>query len=240
MDVKVLTRHGRDLPRVHGLRLVGNAISRKATTRFKILLSRDRRRIWLESRCAGIVDIDGADAAIISPVARELTRSTAKMIADGSGLTYLDPQGFIRNWGIDGEIYVERRRGLLRIVDVVKMDEEEGWALTGSRDPDVAARTALRSGVRYVIATRGPRIRLYSGEGIYEIMTDTTEGVGLGDMLAAGFVHGILDGDPLWGLAVGASTATVRAREHGVSGIPSGRAVLETADSLVDGIRRKT
>jgi sugar/nucleoside kinase (ribokinase family) len=249
----ILTRFGRDYPRKmlsllrdRGIELHGNPLSRKPTTCFLLKVNRGDFTPYLKARCADITNdwAPDPDAAILNPVAREVSVALARECRRNSEVVYTDPQGFLRRWDRDGTIRLAQSRtyiNVLRLVDAAKMDTEEIMVSTRSSSLDHAIRKVFKIGVRYLLLTRGPITRLYTNSHIYEYkgrILRFADAVGLGDLLGGGFVAGLLEGDPVWGLALGVAAATAKPSEVGIKKVPDWRLVEKNANEIYQRIRR--
>ncbi|MDG6939922.1 MAG: hypothetical protein JRN39_05940 [Nitrososphaerota archaeon] len=202
-EVDVLTRFGRDFGdgralwlTAKGLSFVGHPLSDRPSTRFRIEVSRRGRRLSLLSLCSpitGPLPSGRYDVVAIAPVAQEVEAGYVPALASLGGFVYLDPQGFLRR--ARGErVVLEGNPSLLanlKGVDAVKVDTEEGRALTGEVEPRAVAGALMGHGVREVIVTRGRnRMELHSATSRHALdmpTLDEADAVGAGDMLGAGY-----------------------------------------------------
>ena len=183
------------------------------------------------------------DATIVSPVAGEVDLKLLSDLRRRFKMIYLDPQGFIRKFHLDGRCFLEHLdNGLLKYVDIVKMNKEEADVITGSRNPLHALKRIVERGVKTVIYTGGSDgILLRCGEGIFKILVlrkveilDTT---GAGDIFAGAYtVTYVQSGDPVWSGCVAVAAASVGMDKVGLSKIPDFKIVTEVAEET----RRKT
>jgi sugar/nucleoside kinase (ribokinase family) len=206
-DVTPLTKVGIDFPDEQAVWLARNGITLKAsdrssskpTTRFKISNASGNRTLALTSRCedlsASQVPPDTRfSAALMSPLAGELSSSLLTEISARSDFTFLDPQGFVRSFDHDGRVTMAplKDKSILTKVDAMKMDRVEAEMLTGKSDPSQALETLASIGVRKAIVTQGADpCHVLDGSRIYQVQVpkvpviDTT---GAGDILSGATV----------------------------------------------------
>jgi sugar/nucleoside kinase (ribokinase family) len=202
MDVSALTKIGNDFPDDQAVWLARNGITLRATdrsatkktTRFMIKVKGTERTISLLSRCEDISRSQlpnlQFNAALVSPIAGEVSPALLADVAARSDFTFLDPQGFVRTFGPSGEVTVSRLRdeGILKKVDAIKMDRDEAVAVTGASTPREALEKLASIGLRKGVVTQGAETCfVLEGNRIFEIpvprvqIIDTT---GAGDILA--------------------------------------------------------
>jgi sugar/nucleoside kinase (ribokinase family) len=206
-DVTPLTKVGEDFPDEQAVWLGRNGLVLRAgdrsltrpTTRFKISNASGERDLSLVSRCEDIsvsqVPPDTRfNAALVSPVAGEVSKELFTEISSRSDFTFLDPQGFVRSFDGSGRATTGRflDRGLLAKADAVKMDLGEAEALTGKASPREALQELAGIGLRKGIVTRGGESAfVLDGTRIYEVqvpkspVVDTT---GAGDVMSGATV----------------------------------------------------
>jgi sugar/nucleoside kinase (ribokinase family) len=219
----------------------------KPTTRFRLELDREgSRRLFLQARCSdiGVEQLGMGDGAIVSPVAGEVSGELLREVGQAYRYTYLDPQGFVRRIKSGGLVEVQKVDiTTLSGLDIVKVDSDEAWCLTCSRDPLATLRAIHRQGVGIVIYTQGSEGAVVGLEGrVFQVPAPSVEvkdTTGLGDILAGGFMATYLgEGDPLWASAVGVTAASLAAQGAGLDKIPSHNEVLEVAEDVFDRIQR--
>jgi sugar/nucleoside kinase (ribokinase family) len=202
-EVTALTKVGNDFPDEQAVWLARNGIMLRATdrsvskptTRFRIVSSPCSRSLALVSRCE---DISASqippgirfDASLISPVAGEVSSSVLTEISARSDFTFLDPQGFVRRFAIDGTVSPGplKDKGIISKVDALKMDRAEAEALTGKSVPREALQKIASVGVRKAIVTQGgDSCFVLDGTRIYEIFvprSQVVDSTGAGDILS--------------------------------------------------------
>lgn len=203
LDVTALTKVGNDFPDEQAVWLARNGIMLKAadrsiskpTTRFRINNSAGKRSLSLVSRCEDIsVSQMPAgmrfDASLISPVAGEISSSLLTEVSARSDFTFLDPQGFVRNFAPDGTVSIGplKDKGIISKVDALKMDRAEAEALTGRSDPREALQKIASVGLKKAIVTQGgDSCFVLDGARIYEIsvpQAQLVDSTGAGDILS--------------------------------------------------------
>ena len=206
-DVTPLTKIGNDFPDEQAVWLARNGITLKSrdrsltrpTTRFKISNASGSRNLVLGSRCE---DLEVAqmpaetrfNAALISPLAGEISPSLLTEISARSDFTFLDPQGFVRSFDKEGNVTLAalRDRSILTKVNAIKMDRAEAEVITGKSDPRLALEAVASMGLRKAIVTQGGEAcHILDGTRIYQVpvpkvpVVDTT---GAGDILSGATV----------------------------------------------------
>ena len=206
-SVSPLTRVGNDFPDEQAIWLARNGVvlrasdrsATKPTTRFKIANSSESRSLTLISRCedlsAGqIVPDTRFSAALVSPLAGEVSSALLTEISSRADFTFLDPQGFVRSFDKDGKVSAKPLpdKSILSKVDAIKMDKVEAEMLTGRGDPREALEKVSTIGVKKAIVTQGgDSCFVLDGARIYEVavprvsVLDTT---GAGDILSGATV----------------------------------------------------
>lgn len=229
IEVSLVTKFGPDLRDERllwiirsGLRFEGNPLSNFPTTKFRITIRKGGRDLILLDRCEDIKDeIPKADLLLINPVAGEVEPQKRGKAT----FTYIDPQGFLRKFR-DGKVELRPNRELLATPpDAIKVDLEELQALTGTRKPSEGIMELHRRGVKEVILNMGARgTALSLGGKTYFIparRVEVFDGVGMGDLLGAGYSYGRMVGGPLYGLALGYAAATLYADRRALEKIPT-------------------
>ena len=201
-SITPLTKVGNDFPDEQSIWLARNGIvlrasdrsTTKPTTRFRIADSAEGRTLYLSTRCedlsASQIPPDTKyNAALVSPIAGEVSPSLLTEISSKSDFTFLDPQGFIRTFDRDGRVSCSpiRDGSILSKVDAVKMDRTEAEMMTGKSDPREALAKVAALGPRKGILTQGGEATyVLDGAKIYRVevpkvsVLDTT---GAGDVM---------------------------------------------------------
>ena len=206
-DVTPLTKVGNDFPDEQALWLARNGVAisptdrslSKPTTRFAITNSRGERTLKLVSRCEDLASSQipqgvRFNAALVSPIAGEVSVPLLEEVTARSDFTFLDPQGFVRKFDDEGrmEIGALTDRRILSTVDAVKMDRAEAEALTGRREPKAALQSIASLGVRKAIVTQGSEASfVLDGARIYEVdvpSVKVVDSTGAGDILGGAIV----------------------------------------------------
>ena len=206
-QVTPLTMVGGDFPDEQALWLARNGVpltpsersATKPTTRFTISSVDGERSLTLVSRCEDlssslIVPESRFNAALVSPIAGEVSVPLLEELTSRSDFTFLDPQGFVRRFGPDGRMSVSglMDKRILSMVDALKMDRAEAEALTGRVDPKAALERIASFGVRKAIVTAGGEASyVLDGSKIYEVSVPTVrvvDSTGAGDILGGATV----------------------------------------------------
>lgn len=255
-DISLLTKYGKDLPEEYLLWLIQNKIKipddscslEYPTTRFKIIQNQKSRKLQLMAKCEDIEKVRNdlyGDASIVSPVAGELDNTFLIKLKEFFETIYLDPQGFIRRFKSDGSCFFEKiDQEILKNIDIIKMDEEEAYYITGHKDPIKALQQTFDNGVKISIFTRGSKgILLLCSKGLYEIpiikkikMLDLT---GIGDIFAGAFTFTyIQDNDPVWAAAMATTASSIGINNIGISKIPKLDMIVEGAEEIFENIKK--
>jgi len=248
--VGLVTRVGRDFPkeahmmlRDDDLILDDRQISDAPTTRFSLISEGESRRLVLNSKCNPltadeIVDMK-VDCWLASPVIDEVPQDVLAAIKQNRGrkdFVMLDPQGYMRQVGAEGQVTLQDRLELdLSGITAVKIDSQEMSALTCGLH-GVEGMQALQSmGVEFVVSTEHRIIHLLYEKTHYWINMrdiDTPDCTGAGDILCAAFCCSYLkERDPLWAICFGAGAvmAALETKEVGLGKIPQMSKIEQTA-----------
>jgi len=251
-DVKLITKIGLDFPDEfkkllyeRGLRFSSNCIStNNPSTRFKLVLKDHERELFLLSRCSDIttedIELDN-DACIVSPIINEISVDALSKISKQASFIFLDPQGFVRKVRNDGSCYigrtdmnVDRSR-----INVIKVDEEEAFALTGANGIDALEKLKVETAI---LTSINKTTMLYK-ERIYEIATDFVEAqdyTGIGDIFVAAYSCAFVqNNDPGWALSFGvaAAVAALKTNTVGIFKIPAKKEVEAYAPILHESMK---
>ena len=200
--VSPLTKVGADFPDEQIVWLARNGIvlravdrsPNKPTTRFRISGSSGNRSLVLASRCEDVsasqIPPDTRfNAALVSPLANEISSSLLTEISARTDFTFLDPQGYVRSFDKEGRVSFRppQDRSILSKVDAIKMDRTEAEMLTGRGNPTEALEKVASIGLRKAMVTNGAEpCHVLDGSRIYQVeiprspVLDTT---GAGDIL---------------------------------------------------------
>jgi len=208
-----------------------DALSPKATTKFRIELNNSDRKLFVENMCDNIDFIENNDdGTIISPVFDEISSDTYSQIKNSDNFTFLDPQGFLREKNSKNEVFLKRTSLDLANIDAIKMNPDELYALTGLSGHD-GIKQLQKLGIEYVIHTNKQEISLLVKDKLYTIflpkmtLTDTT---GIGDIFCSTFTCTMLkEKDFLWALsfAGGAAQSALESKAFGLEKIPEKNAL---------------
>jgi len=213
------------------------------TTSFVLNYRRNgERQLILKNRgpqieAEDIPDSFKAKVIHIAPIANEISYEAVLRLQGLASLVSLDPQGFLRRFKENGEMYLERTEisEILRRIDVFKASQREIEAVTGESDLTEAIRRVCECGVKIVIVTRGIKgVLLYVKGKLYWVpsskpraVVDTT---GAGDVFMGAFLaEYIQDKNPLWSASVGSASASFTVEKLGPRRFGSEKEVYERA-----------
>ncbi|MBI4258458.1 MAG: hypothetical protein HY619_05845 [Thaumarchaeota archaeon] len=250
-NVTLVTKFGVDFPEEYYLWLVRNQLKfasssrslTQPTTRFRIMLHRDKRILFLVKQCEELSpdQIKGLEAAgmLVSPVAGEISMKFLEEAANRFPVIYLDPQGFLRSFGKDGRCVLKRQSfDALKFAQILKVDEDEAYAYTGMNNMVNALKVLARSGPEIVIGTRGSKpILLLHKKHIYQIpvrqVNDIVDTTGTGDIFAGAFMAEFLrEKDPVWAACLAGTMASSGVNKVGLAKITRRGTVVKEAETL--------
>lgn len=227
-DTGVLTKVGNDFPDEQAVWLSRNGLTigsecrsaSKPTTRFEIERAGDARQLTLVSRCEDIMAAQlkdtRYDAALVSPIAGEVSPGLLAEISARSDFTFLDPQGFVRKFDGAGRVTVSelRDKSILLKVDALKMDREEAHSLTGKAEPTAALRKLAGLGVRKALVTSGSGVcNILDGGRVYSVsvpQVQVLDSTGAGDIMAGSIISVYLKTrDFLWSACFGIAASSL-------------------------------
>jgi sugar/nucleoside kinase (ribokinase family) len=241
--IELATKVGKDFSQDSRLMLHNNGINIEdthitdsPTTRFRIILKKESRDLFLLSKCSPITVEDikeiETDCWIVSPIIDEIPYSVlTEIVNDNDNVEFvmLDPQGYIRTTTPDGRISLLNDLKLdISGISAIKVDPQELSALTGGRK-GIEGMQYLQvcKGVKFVLSTEYRIIRLLYDKMHYWIKlpeVDTAYSTGIGDILSSAFCCAYLkEKDPVWAICFGAGAvrAALEANLEGLDKIPS-------------------
>ena len=241
--IELATKVGKDFSQDSRLKLRNNGINIEdthitgsPTTRFRIILKKESRDLFLLSKCSPITVEDikeiETDCWIVSPIIDEIPYSVLKEIVndnDNVEFVMLDPQGYIRTTTPDGRISLLNDLKMdISGISAIKVDPQELSALTGGRKGIEGMQfLQVYKGVKFVISTEYRIVRLLYNKMHYWINlpeVDTSYSTGVGDILASAFCCAYLkEKDPVWAICFGAGAvrAALETNLEGLDKIPS-------------------
>ncbi len=239
-NAEIATKIGLDFPdewvtflERNGLQLKkGSRSLTHPTTRFRITFDSSGRALTLLSRCSDL-DLDqlesgGFDAAVVSPLAGEVSYEFLNAVSKMNAFLYVDPQGFLRRFDSAGRCMIAREEpSKLNCADVIKVDLEEGWALTSSREPLGILRSLLKAEFGTVIVTEGSKgVHVADEEGRHHLpfrhSVNVLDSTGVGDIFAGAFVAEYLKTrDKAASLCMAAGASRIALGKRGLEKIPS-------------------
>ena len=242
LKVKLATKVGKDFSQDYRLMLRNKGIdiddilfTDNPTTRFRIILKKDSRELFLASKCSPITieDIQRIETNcwIVSPIMDEVPFTVLhEIVKDKDNLEFvmLDPQGYIRTLDPDGRVsFLNDLKLDVSGISAIKVDPEELSALTGGRKGIEGMKfLQIRKGIKFVISTEYRIIRLLYNKMYYSIKLPdvvTPHSTGVGDILTSSFCCAYLkEKDPLWAICFGAGAvqAALEANLVGLEKVP--------------------
>ena len=242
LKVKLATKVGKDFSQDYRLILRNKGIDTddilftdNPTTRFRIILKKDSRELFLVSKCSPITieDIQRIETNcwIVSPIMDEVPFTVLhEIVKDKDNLEFvmLDPQGYIRTLDPDGRVsFLNDLKLDVSGISAIKVDPEELSALTGGRKGIEGMQfLQIRKGIKFVISTEYRIIRLLYNKMYYSIKLPdvvTSHSTGVGDILTSAFCCAYLkEKDPLWAICFGAGAvqAALEANLVGLEKVP--------------------
>ena len=150
-----------------------------------------------------------------------------------SGIWMLDVQGFLRNVGTAGEVVLHTNPALEEAIaacDIVKADQQEAAAITGTTNLRQASKRLHRMGAGIVVITLAARGSCLSdGRRFIRIrppQTRAEDPTGAGDVYDAGFLAAYLrTGDLVEAGCFGSAAAALSVAGVGTTAVPSCRQV---------------
>ncbi len=186
-----------------------------------MILKDHERELFLLSRCSDItaedIELDN-DACIVSPIINEVSVDSLSKISKQASFVFLDPQGFVRKVRDDGSCYIGRTEMSVdrSRINVIKVDKEEAFALTGANGIDALKKLKVET----AILTSINKTTMLHKERIYEIATDFIEArdyTGIGDIFVAAYSCAFVQSnDPAWALSFGVAAAVAALKTNNV------------------------
>jgi len=258
-EVSVVSKVGGDFPDeyvtwlcasgvdVSGLERVEGAL----TTRFILRYEDDwGRKLQAVSRAPSIGPEDippnlQAKAGHVAPIVGEVPPETVGKLRKMVGVLSLDPQGFVRQIGKEGNVGLRRWANVqvLRQIDVYKSSVDEIRMVTGLKNLRSAMRKVSDYGVPIVMVTKGVEGSTLLQEGRFydvpackpRVILDPT---GAGDAFIGAFLAEYVQGkDPIWCACVGSAAASFLLEGVGPAVFGSKEEVYARASGIKDFVR---
>jgi sugar/nucleoside kinase (ribokinase family) len=249
--VKLVTKVGKDFSQdnrrmlhTNGIDIDDSLFTDNPTTRFRIILKKGSRELFLLSKCSPLTieDVQGiqTNCWMISPVLDEVPYHVLHEIVkdkDEVEFVMLDPQGFTRKLNPNGRIsFFNDLKLNLSGISAIKVDPEELFALSGGRKGIEGMQfLQLCKGINFVISTEYRVISLLHDKMHYSIKLpdmDTPYSTGVGDILSSAFCCAYLkEKDPLWAICFGAGAvqAALETNLVGLEKVPSKSKIEQNA-----------
>ena len=227
--VSVISKVGEDFSSRHiawlnanGVDLSGlKRIKGASTTRFILKYINRRRQLQLKSRAPPILPEDipnslRAKVVHIAPVTNEISRDIVDKMRTLTNTLSLDPQGFVREFDIDGNMHLKRwdDQQVLEQIDVYKSSLGEIRMITGLADLQLAMKKIHDYGAKIVIVTTGMKgSKLLFERKLYDVPACKPKNVrdptGAGDAFIGAFLAEYVKGkDPVWCACIGSASAS--------------------------------
>jgi len=209
------------------------------TTRFRLFINNYSRRLFLLARCKDIEvdDIVDTDCCIVSPIINEINNNVFKHIIKRSSIRLLDPQGFVRVVK-NNECYIERREIDIQEIDIIKVDENEAYALTGLHGIDALKRLKTKIS----ILTDKDKSLMLCNDKLYSIEFESIKSIdstGIGDIFMGIYaVYYMKEKDPILALAGGVAGALLALKNNrfGIDKIPNKDMIEKKTEELYNKI----
>jgi len=248
-DVELFTKFGSDFPYEEYLSKnkisFSNALSEKATTRFRIQIFDSDREMFLDNQCSPLEHAStNADGVIVSPLFDEVSFDLFEKIKNNSGFLFLDPQGFLRRVNQDKKIYLDKTELDLSKVSAIKVGVDEISNIVGDSNIE-SMKTLNKMGVEYVLYTDKRNISLLVNDKLYSLTLpnkDIFDTTGLGDIFCSTFCCTMIkEKDFLWAFcfAGGAVQAALDSRELGLNKIPQKGAIQTNGSYFYNTVKFK-
>jgi 2-dehydro-3-deoxygluconokinase len=201
-----------------GLKLVKDA----STTRFVLQYQEGwKRKLRLKARAPSISTNDLPDslqARVIhmASIANELSEDLVIKLRKSASILSLDPQGFVRDFDCEGNVFLKRWRAesILGMVDVYKSSLDEMRMVTGTTNIKLGIKKIHDHGVKIIIVTKGMRGSTIFFDKTFRnvpacksrLILDPT---GAGDAYSGAFLaEYVRKKNPLWCACVGSVSAS--------------------------------
>lgn len=228
--IKVISKVGDDFSHKHitwlsakGVDLSGlKRVEGAYTTRFALKYTNKKRMLQMPSRAPPIRPEDvpeslRARAIHVAPIANEVSRKVVDKLRSLTGILFLDPQGFVREFDAEGNSRLKKWSNLhvLKQIDLYKSSASEIRMITGFSNLRVAMEKIHSYGAKVVIVTRGMKGSKLLFEGNLhdipackpKIVRDST---GAGDAYIGAFLaEYVEEKKPEWCARVGSAAASL-------------------------------
>jgi sugar/nucleoside kinase (ribokinase family) len=253
--VGVISNVGDDFPETYVRLLHDNGVDlscvRKvkntATTSFILKYEDGNRRLLLRNRALPILledvaSVPKAKTIHVAPIADEISSEVVEELRKRTDTLSLDPQGFIRKFGVNGRVGLKKWKDkrVLEQVDVYKSSLQEITKVTGVKSLKASMREIQNFGTKIVVVTLGKQgALLLFDESFYEIPTiqpqELVDPTGAGDVFAGAFLaEHIKKKEPVWCACVGSAMASFKVETFGPLFSDDEKAVYIRAERLFD------
>ncbi len=239
----------------HNIDTLGISTAGNTSTHYTLNYFEGGRTLYLSGRAPDLTVTQvpktyfNTKAVMLGPIAGEISNEFISKFLEQAGnqtIVGMDAQGFIRNFAKDGKVLEcsmsKKCENIFSLIDklgenlVFKASDTEATAITGKKDPKLAAEELCR-GKAVIAVTRGPKGSLIKvhGHDIIKVPAfkprEVVDETGAGDAYMAGFLaQYIMGGRDFPNLEkcglVGSATASFLIEEPGPRGFGSQEQVL--------------
>ncbi len=253
---RIITAIGKDFPEafIHYLSSIQNleieTLVSKYTTRFHHEIYPKYRILRLLAQAEQLDEFvqtqKGAEACLLSPVYKELSKPTVMWAKENHKHTGIDIQGFIRSVDKENRIIWEYKRDelnwLINEVDFVKFSLHEVRPFTGKELIEDIMKNLPKSNVQ--IVTMGDRGLVYSDKGsIYRLQAPKVhekDPTGAGDVLMTSILAKYTQTEDVnYSIAFGMALAAEKVQLRRIQSLPTKNydeiidSILETSEKLI-------
>jgi len=162
----------------------------------------------------------------VAPIANEVSDEMLCNLKGSDCIISMDPQGFVRRFGDDGEVHLRQLEDpeILRGVDILKASYNEAKAITGRTNLVGIIESLRKKGAKTVIVTKGAEATTLCAEGrTFSIPSAKPKAIvdptGAGDVFIGAFLTMLIRSEkPLWCACVGSAAASFVVEKVGPRG----------------------
>jgi sugar/nucleoside kinase (ribokinase family) len=213
------------------------------TTVFVLDYTKEPRGLGVDTMCDLITLEENSDSILLSPITNELTGEQVKNI--DAGFVSLDPQGLIRDCNPPSIRLTTWTPEDLSNIHLLKTSIYEHMYLTGETNPLRSLKVFSNMGVKTSIITMGGDGSVAHHDGVYYTVpiypTNSIDTTGAGDCFLAIVHDSLASGEPVeWALAVASAVASGMIETLGPDFVLSKKDVTRRAESVIEGIQKRT
>jgi len=254
----IISKIGEDFPDEYllflsnaGVNLSRVKVTRKPSTRFKLVYHNLDRTLYLLSRCEDITayDIRREDVAdkpvIVGAVIGEVSKDALEYISSRAALTAMDIQGYIRQATEEKEVTLSPSPAIAEAIsntEIIHAELYEAKALWGIEDPLKAGEAFVKTGVAIALITVGE-------EGSYVVTKEralkvpaarpsaVVDATGSGDVYMTVFtIEYHRTGDLALAAAMASAASSFLVEKKGVAGLRPRWVVKKRAEEVLNAI----